>query len=399
MPVFLKIAFSKGILLLGLMAGVISCSGRNIHPELKEDSGILLRQWTLSLGEDKSILDHGMDYSNPVVIENTLVFGTRSAGLVSIYPSLNQQRWVLPIQGGVVSELTVEKGSVYFCGGDGFLYSVNLENGRVNWRYDLRNPIASRPVISGGRLFVTTTDDTVYAFDAGTGKWLWHYRRRSSPAATIRAASAPLVDGTEVLTGLSDGFLVALSVSDGQLKWERKLHHGTKFTDVDASPILESGVVYLPSYDGALYALKRQGAEILWRFDAGGSKTVQLEDQRLFLPSSDGNVYALQKNSAKLLWKFELDHGTPTGLVLTDKYVVVGSSFQYLYVLDKETGKGLYRFNIGYGSGFSGTPAYDKASGSLYFLSGAGNLYSFTLPREQKSKPLSTAVPAAATVR
>ena len=145
------------------------------------------------------------------MVENTLVFGNRSIGLVSIYPSINQQRWVLPIPGGVISELSVDRGSVYFGGGDGFLYSVNLESGNVNWRYELRNSIVSRPTLSNGRLFITASDDTVYAFDAGTGKWLWHYRRRSSPFATILGASAPLIDGNEVLAGLSDGFLTSLS--------------------------------------------------------------------------------------------------------------------------------------------------------------------------------------------
>lgn len=375
----------QSVTLLIVFAGLLTgCTGRNLHRDLKEDPSILLRKWTLSLGEDKSITDWGKDYSNPVLVDNTLIFGSQAKGLISIYPTLNQSRWVLPIPGGVPGELTVAKGAVYFTGGDGFLYSVNVETGRVNWRYDLRNPIASRPTVSGGRLFLTTTDDTVYAFDAGTGKWLWHYRRRTAASATIRGASAPLVDGQEVLAGLSDGFMVALSLEDGQLKWERRLHHGNKFTDVDASPVLEDGVIYLPSYDGALYVLKRQGGEVVWRFDAGGSKTVSLDGDKIFLPSSDGSIYALQKSNAKVLWKFDLDHGTPTGLVVTDKYIIVGSSFQYLYAIDKNTGKGAYRLNIGYGSGFYGSPAYDKASGWLYFLSGAGNLYSFTLTPERK---------------
>lgn len=365
---------------VAIAAVASGCTGRNIHRDLTDDSKILVRKWTLQTHGPFDAGDRGNgEYSNPVLVENTLVFGNRSVGLVALYPTINQQRWVLPIPGGVVSELAVEKGSVFFGGGDGYLYSVSLENGRVNWRYDLRNPFVSRPAVSGGRLFLTTTDDTVYAFDAGTGKWLWHYRRRSSQTSTILGASAPLIDGNEVIAGLSDGFLVALSIPDGQLKWERKLTQSTKFTDVDAHPVLDNGVVYVPSYDGSLYALKRQGGEILWRFDAGGSKRVVIEESRLFLPSSDGNVYALQKSNAKVLWKFELDKGVPTQLIVTDRYVIAGSSHQYFYVMDKETGKGLYRYNVGHDSGFSGSPAYDPAAGRIYALSQAGNLYAFQI--------------------
>ncbi len=375
---------SRRVVALGALLALLAligagCSERNIHPELTDDVRVMVRHWSLATRGTFDAGDHGTEFSNPVLVDNTLIFGNRSVGLLSIYPLINAQRWVLPIPHGVESDLAVDRGAVFFGGGDGFLYSVNVDTGRVNWRYEVRNPIISKPTISGGRVFITTSDDTVYAFDAGTGKWLWHYRRRTSPSATILGASAPLVDGTEVLAGLSDGFLVALTLADGQLKWERKLHQGTKFTDVDAHPVLENGIVYVPSYDGALYALKRQGGDIIWRFDAGGSKDVVLEDERIFLPSSDGTVYALSKSSAKVLWKFELDGGTPTRLAVTDRYIVVGSSYQYLYVIDKNSGRGLYRFNVGSGSGFGGAPALDPATGRLYILSDSGNLYAFEL--------------------
>lgn len=379
-PSFIKSGIA-GTLALFLFS---ACTGPRTHEDLKNDPMIMVRKWTLSTHGPFELGDHGTEYSNPILNENTLIFGNRSVGLMSIYPMLNQQRWSLPIRGGVVSEITVDRGNVYFGGGDGFLYSVNAESGQVNWRYEVKNPIISKPTIEGGRLFVTTSDDVVYAFDAGTGKWLWHYRRRAAPAAKIYGASQPLVLANEVLAGMSDGFLVSLSVEEGQLKWEKKLHQGTKFTDVNAHPILDEGLIYVPSYDGSLYSLKRENGNIIWKFDSGGSKQVVLEDQKIFLPSSEGRIYALQKSNAKILWKFDLDRGAPTQLAITDKYVIVGSSYQYLYVIDKNTGKGLYRFDAGYGSGFSGSPAFDPVNQRLYILSGAGNLYSFAMRKPPK---------------
>lgn len=385
----------------------VGCSGRNIHPELKEDSKVLQRLWTLepqwehsqndqnagnavnamisSRVSELTLSDQGTEYSNAVMYDKTLIYGIQKAGLIALYPTLGQQRWVLPIVGGVSSEILVEKSMLYFGAGDGYFYAVDAETGRVHWRYEIKVPTLSKPTVSGGRVFVTSADDTVYAFDAGTGKWLWHYRRRTASTSSIHGASQPLVDGNEVLVGLSDGFLVALSLEDGQLKWERKLHQGTKFTDVDAHPIVENGVIYISSYDGALYALKRQGGEILWRFDSGASKQILIDGDRIFLPSTDGNIYALQKSNAKVLWSFELDHGTPTQLIQTETQLVLGSSFQYVYVIDKSTGKGLYRFNVGYGSGFYGSPAFDPSLRRVYFLSGIGKLYAFKLPVLQRA--------------
>jgi outer membrane protein assembly factor BamB len=275
----------------------------------------------------------------------------------------------------------VSRGSIFFGGGDGFFYSVNSETGRVHWRSDLRNPVVSRPTVVSGRVFVTTSEDVLFAFDAGTGKLLWQYKRKGGigSSARIYGASAPLIDSNEVLAGFSDGYLVCLSLEEGSLKWEKKLHFGKKFTDVNAHPVLDGGVLYVPSYDGSIYALRRKDGSVLWRVDSGGSKEVLIEEDRLYFPSSDGTVYALQKSSGKVLWKFQLDGGTPTQLAFAESYIVVGSTYQYLYLIDKATGRGVYRMNAGYGSGFSGSPVYDPVQHRAYALSGAGNLYSLQI--------------------
>jgi len=109
-----------------------ACSGKNIHTTLTDDKSVLVRQWTLQTRKFFEAGNRGSDYSNPVLFENTLIFGNRSVGIVSIYPMINQLRWVLPIENGVMSGLTVHKQSIYFGAGDGFLYSVDAENGQVN---------------------------------------------------------------------------------------------------------------------------------------------------------------------------------------------------------------------------------------------------------------------------
>lgn len=354
------------------------CSGRNIHRDVPMDSSVLTRGWTMATHGPYLVNDRGFEYSSPALFENTVIFGNQSQGVTALYPNLMRVRWSFPVQGGVLSEILVEKSTVYFGGADGFVYALSAETGKQIWKYEVKNTLVSRPTFAGGRLFVTTADDTVYAFDAGTGKWLWHYKRRSPQSATVHAASTPLVDGNEVLVGMSDGYIVSLSVEEGSVKWERKIHTGTKFTDVDAGPVLAGDVIYVPSYDGALYSLKRKSGEVIWRFDAGGSKKVIIEDQVIYLPSSDGKIYALSRASGKVNWEFELDDGTPTQLVSTDRYLIFGSTHQYLYVLDKTNGKPLYRWNAGDGSGFSGAPLYDPAKKNLYILSMAGNLYQFT---------------------
>ena len=368
---------------------IFGCAGRDIHPDLHADAKVLVRQWTYQTANlyQRESGNRGTEYSNALMVDNTLVFGSRGGGLTALYPIMEQVRWKFPVVDGVISEIYFHDGSLYFGGHDGNLYSVNFENGQINWKYSLRNPMVSRPTVFQGRLFVTTSDDTTYALDAGSGEWIWHYRRRSETAATIHGACTPIIFNNQVITAYSDGYMVALSLEDGKVKWEKRLNQGRKFIDIDAKPVLHNGMIYIPAYDGALYAIKPENGEIVWCFDVGGIKSVDIDDEKIFLPSSDGNVYAIQLNDAKLLWKFELDGGVLTQLVVTEKEIFFGSTFQYLYGLDKNTGAGIYRFDSGNGSGFASSPAYDRKTNRFYLMSTSGNLYSFFV-RQPRTKEL-----------
>ncbi len=366
---------------LALATQLLACAGPELHPGFKARKAVFQREWSIATRTRLNEAgERGVEYANPLIWENTLIFGTTESGLVALYPGLGGAiRWVLPIPGGIASELTLHESLVFFGGSDGFFYCVNAETGRVQWRYEIKNPKVSRPSIVSGKLYVTTTDDVVHSFEAATGRWNWSYRRKTSGGSTVHGASQPWTDGSMVMAGMSDGYLVQLEAADGKLKSEKRLSTKPKFSDVDASPVLDGsngGVFYIASYDGALHALRKGSLETLWKIDSGASRSVTIDGGTLYLGGSDGLVQAIEKSSGKVLWKFETDGGVPTQPLVTDQYVIFGSSHQYLYALDKKTGELLDRWNIGYNSGFSGNLAYDAAKKLVYVVSGNANLYS-----------------------
>ncbi len=365
-----------GILVL---TGLTACSGPDLRRDFRAEKPILKRQWAISTRTRELLAgERGVEYSNPVFWENTLLFGSSEAGLVALYPSLGGTiRWVLPISGGVTSEVLIDGAELYFGGGDGFVYKADAETGRVLWRHDVRNPRISKPTVHSGRVFVTTTDDSIFALDARTGNEKWAYKRKSGSSASIHAASQPWTDGKVLLVGASDGYLLSLSAEEGRLLAEKRLTLKSKFTDVDAGVVEDGSVLYIPSYDGDLHALKKGSLESLWSYPAGGTRAVVISGDRLILGSSDGRVHLLAKDSGRSLWTFDLDGGTPTRPILAGNVILVGSSHQYLYALDARSGQLLDRWNAGYGSGFSGGLAYEPKTRMLYAVSGAANLYTF----------------------
>lgn len=381
----------KNLFVGSIVFGLTACAGKNLYPDARMDTKVLTRGFVLpSHLDERNAGDRGFEYSSIATFENALIFGSTGNGLVSIYPELNRAKWKFFPKGGIQSEILVEKKTIFTQASDGFFYAIEAETGNVKWKTDLKVSFASKPSFYNGRIFVTTPHDTVFSLDAGTGKLIWTYKRRSNESTSIRLCSSPLAKGNDVFVGLSDGFLVNLNLEDGTIKWEKKLNFAKKFPDVDASPLFIENQIIVPSYDGELFALNPKDGTILWKNESlGGSrKSLFSSNGILYVPSTNRSVSAVQPSNGKVLWKFELDHGTPTEIIDTGEYIVFGSSYQFIYALHKSSGKLAYRFNLGDGAGVASNPFLHEVKGNkaIYFLSHAGNLYQFIVRDFKENK-------------
>src|SRR5437879_13162254 len=72
---------------------------------------------------------------------------------------------------------------------------------------------------------------------------------------------------------------------------------------VYASPIVSDGFVFIPSYDGKLYALDEYTGSLLWPFRAGSNivATPAVENGIDYLASNDFTVYDVEENTGSLL--------------------------------------------------------------------------------------------------
>ncbi len=373
--------FPHRLLTQGILAPVClvlaGCSSINIHRELRADDTILRREWTLSTRPPSSGGNRGSEHGSVVRADRTLFVSSSGVGIQALYPGILQTRWTAVFKGGVTSPITESRGTLYFQAGDGNFYALDAESGKQKWQLESHFAYASKPTVHQGRVLFTTPDDSVWSVDMMTGQKAWVYRRKSAATSVVQRAAQPVVDGDNILIGLSDGYVVSLGSKEGNLIWERRLNSGSRMNDVDANAIVSDGHIFMSAYDGAFYTLNKKSGDIQWKVDGGGARTPLLQPNRIVVPGSDGIIRALDPESGKELWKFALDGGTPTEVIAIDQSLAVGSSYRYLYVLDAETGRAVYRFDCGDGSGITAPLTYDPETRQLYVLTSSGNLMSF----------------------
>jgi outer membrane protein assembly factor BamB len=363
-----------------------SCSGLKPGPS-REAAPLVQRGWaSVESSLEVQNLDAGasqVSYAGPVLAGNKVLYGSERFGITVLAKKNGRVLWRKKISDGVAS-MPLAHGNKVFAGGEaGAFYALDLETGKTLWETSLGGPVKGEILFAFDRLFVATADEGLHSLDPSTGRVLWTYRRPAFSGTSVKGGGSPAAIGGQIWAGFTDGALVALNPQSGALELEKMFRDNLKFMDLDAKVVGWKEGLLVSTYDGKLRYIRKDGT-LLWEFAAGGARAPLVTAEGvIYLPSSDGAVYAIQGSSGKEIWKSPLARGVPTSLALAQKgpkeYLLVGGSEERLVVVDPASGKQLGSATFGRGSGSYSPIAVDQESGSFYMLSSYSRIYQFHL--------------------
>lgn len=149
------------------------------------------------------------DCSKPTVVNGVIYFGNHSS--LSAYFAENcKGKWSFDTKGFVYSSPSVANNMVFFVSGDGFLYAVDANDGKLVWKsyigLNKSNFAFSSPAVADGVVYVGSKNHLVFAVNAENGELVWRYKT-GGPVLSSPAAS----DGV-VYIGSNDGYIYALEM-------------------------------------------------------------------------------------------------------------------------------------------------------------------------------------------
>jgi outer membrane protein assembly factor BamB len=206
-----------------------------------------------------------------------------------------------------LSSPAVWEWRVYFGSGDGNVYALDANTGKLVWKFQTGNVVHASPAIADGMVFIGSWDRYFYALDARTGEKKWAAMTGDDPAMHNHVgieSSAAVVDGT-VYFGCRDAHVYALDEMTGKEKWVFTEKNGSW---VNNSPAVSKGVVYFGnSYGGELFAADAATGKILYTVSFNGwplYSSPAVAGDRLYIGSTDGTLNAVDLEAKKIAWTF-----------------------------------------------------------------------------------------------
>jgi len=316
--------------------------------------------------------------------------------------------WTYDAGDSIESSAAISGGTVYVGSQSKDLLAIDLENGKLRWKYRATDSIGeSSPAVHDGIVYIGDLGGVLHAVNAANGKAIWTFKTEGE----IR--SSPVIAGDRLLIGSYDANLYCLSRREGKLIWKL-----TTASYVHGTPAIEGGVAYVTGCDEVFHGIRLVDGREVVRFPAGGPSgaspaiigdsawfgnfnnevagaslrqkrilwrylrqaaqfpfysSAAAASDRIVLGGRDKLVHCLNATTGKAIWTFATKARVDSSPAIADGRVYIGSNDGHFYVLDLATGKKLWDFEAG--APLSASPAI--AAGRVVIGAQDGRLYCF----------------------
>ncbi len=267
------------------------------------------------------------------------------------------ERWRYP--GPVHPRSLVVGGELLLAGAPGGrLLALEAATGALRWGVTLTGEVVYPPTPAGGRVYVGTSfvgpglepqperRGWLYALDLADGRVLWARETVAYLLASPVVGQDRLLAGGSFLGGATEEGghlrLMALAPEDGRVLWQRDSEDGLL-----KSLALDESRAYYLAYRDVLYALDLSSGDLLWKYNTENwSPGFALAGGVLYFGSDNGFVHAVRGEDGARLWRVHLEgvFNAPRSRPLVEgERLYFQSNDQALYALDRATGAILWR--------------------------------------------------------
>ncbi|MBA2711807.1 MAG: outer membrane protein assembly factor BamB [Tatlockia sp.] len=361
------------------MLGVDNAPAPKALAPIKSNAKIT-EKWSVSAGKGQKT--NANLKLKPEIIGNIIYTADASGLIQAINKSSGQVIWTKNIDSGIVSGPTLGSGYIALGTDSSTLLLLKQSDGSQLWEAKASGEVLSKPIINGNKLIAKTIDGNLYAFDLSDGHKLW-MAEHAAPSLILKASSSPVIVGNKlVLVGHSDGKMDALDLQTGHLIWQRSIAFASgssdveRLVDIDADPIVRGNVAYLASYQGYIGALSLTDGQFIWRKPASVYKNMTVDGQTIYLTDSEDVVWAINRQNGHVNWKqVALKARGLTEPVLMGDRLVLADKTGLLHVLLKNNGELVSRSQVGGAVAIAPT----VAGKNVYLMSANGKLSRFSV--------------------
>lgn len=233
---------------------------------------------------------------------------------------------------------SVSTESVYVISKKSTLFAISTESGQRQWSIQIGNYFDTSPVYKNGQVYIG--GDKFYSIDAEEGVINWQRELESRITAT------PAISENFAYVITEQGYVHAINLRTRSVEWHREIGRDT----VHHGPVQVAGKLYISNGEGKVHALSAEDGTEEWVFDARWrlSAPIVASTNTIFISTEKRQAprfYAIDSETGSLSWE-SLDVGFQSGGMSVAGDFVIAMGGSGIVVLDIETGEVSQNINL-----------------------------------------------------
>ena len=348
----MKINLIKASVIIFLSLFMIGCQSDKVIVEQPAELVKINSQVKIDNTWSKKIFSDIPTGKTDLVVDSDGIFTFSSAGLVFSYFSNGKLNWEKDLNFSLSSGVGKGFGSLFVTSIDGDIFSLDINNGNLNWSSKIGGESLSVPSSNGDIVAVQTSNGKITAINLKDGKFRWEYIS-VLPSLSLRGTSSPIFDDGNLYVGFANGNLAKIEPRSGVIQWEIPvtISKGSseieRIIDIDSKPLVSSGLAFATSYQGDVSAINSLNGRVIWRNNFSSTKDILEIERNIYLVDEDSEVQAFSGLTGISLWRikdYRLRNLTrPQRL---NNYIIVGDFEGYLHFLDTSSGSTIGRYRV-----------------------------------------------------
>lgn len=351
------VAKMKVLILIGLALGLSACSlfSRNEDtlepnplPDIKETVKTV-EVWGRNVGNGQGEVWLKLE---PAIDGDTLYVADVKGLVMAMDSHDGKVLWKKNLDVQISGGVTAAEGLVIVGTLDGYVIALKQSDGTELWRMPVTSEVLSASAVGDDVVVVQTIDGKVTGFSAGSGKQLWQ-QETLQPLLTLRGSSSPLVVDGMVFAVFANGEARTYRAANGSPVWESRVatpkgsSEIERMIDVNGTPLLVGGSLYMVSYQGNISALDPETGRIRWTHEASSFQGLAEGFGNLYLSDDQSILSAIDQRSGSIIWsQKDLKRRQLSAPTTWSSYVLVGDYEGYLHVVSQLDGQLLGRKKI-----------------------------------------------------
>ncbi len=327
--------------------------------------------------------------SSPLIFKNDIIFTDNNGTIFSVDQS-GEINWKKNIYRKIYKKIykslvfSIYQNSLYIADNIGFIYSINLKNGKLNWIKNHGIPLKSNIKIYKNKIFLINQDNRILCLHSEDGTKIWDVRSVSSFIKIQNFLSLAITNQDELIVINSAGDLLKLNINNGKVSWsfntlETPLLHDADFFRSSRIVISENNIIF--SVKSSILSYDLNTGYNNWKQEVSTINTPIVDKKNIFIVTDNGYFVVLNgdngkiissKNILKILKKSKRETKI-TGFVMGSGKIYSTTANGYLIVSSAVSGKVESFKKIG--DPIMSSPII--VDGKLYILTGNSRIVGF----------------------